>query len=188
MKSLSIKNIIALVLYYGLLRYLPASTVPVLGKISRKLRYLCCKNIFKYCGTNVNVERMAFFGSGIGIQIGNNSGIGKQCVVPSNIIIGENVMMGPNCFILDANHEIDRIDIPMIQQGHSMSKQTIVEDDIWIGRQVLFTPGRTVKKGTVIGAGCVLTKDFPEYSIVGGNPSRLIKIRSGFEKRGNEVQ
>jgi maltose O-acetyltransferase len=49
--------------------------------------------------------------------------------------------------------------------------------DVWIGRNVSFTNGRHVYKGTIIALGCVLTKDFPEYSIVGGVPSKLIKKR-----------
>ena len=39
------------------------------------------------------------------------------------------------------------------------------------------TPGRVVKRGSVIAAGCVLCKDFPEYSVIGGNPSKFIKSR-----------
>lgn len=65
----------------------------------------------------------------------------------------------------------------LILQGHSEHKQTIIEDDVWIGRNVSFTNGRHVYKGTIIALGCVLTKDFPEYSIVGGVPSKLIKKR-----------
>lgn len=87
-------------------------------------------------------------------------------------------MMGPNCYIFSTNHAFDRRDISMIQQGHTIRKQTIIEDDVWIGRNVIFTPGRIVKKGSIIAAGCVLSKDFPEYSIIGGNPSRLIRNRA----------
>jgi len=65
----------------------------------------------------------------------------------------------------------------MVEQGMTEKKQTIIEDDVWLGVRVILTPGRTVKKGSVIAAGCVLTKDFPEYSIVGGNPGKLIKSR-----------
>ena len=54
---------------------------------------------------------------------------------------------------------------------------TIIEDDVWIGRGVMMTPGRVVKRGSVIAAGCVLCKDFPEYSVIGGNPSKFIKSR-----------
>lgn len=86
-------------------------------------------------------------------------------------------MMGPNCYILGANHSFDNTDIPMIKQGMSIQKVTIIEDDVWIGRNVTFTPGRTVKKGTIVGACTLLCKDFPEYSIVGGNPSKLIRSR-----------
>ncbi len=93
--------------------------------------------------------------------------------------------MGPNVFIVTANHRFDRIDIPMCEQGNSESKQTIIEDDIWIGRQVIFTSGRTVKRGSIIAAGTVLTKDFPEYSIIGGNPAKLIRYRQGTIEKDN---
>lgn len=176
-KQISVKQLICLFLYYGMLRHFPASTAPVVGKLCRKLRYQCCRHIFKYCGKNVNIERKAYFASGTELCIGDNSGLGKNCVVPANLVVGKDVMMGPECFILDANHAFDRTDIPMLQQGHVKRMNTVLEDDIWIGRQVIFTPGRTVKKGSIIGAGCVLTKDFPEYSVIGGNPSRLLKSR-----------
>lgn len=147
------------------------------GGVSKKLRYLVCKNIFKKIGDNVNIERKAFFGSGLEIEIGSNSGLGINCNIPSNTIIGDNVMMGPNCYILARNHRFDRIDIPMCEQDFLPNQQTVIGDDVWIGRDVLMTPGRTIKNGSIIAGGCVLCKDFPEYSIIGGNPSRLIKSR-----------
>lgn len=145
--------------------------------MSKYIRYQLVKRIFKVCGKNVNVERKAKFGSGRDIEIGDNSGIGVNANIPSNTKIWENVMMGPNCYILDSNHSFDRTDIPMMQQGNTISKQTIIGDDVWIGRNVTMTPGRIVKEGTIIGACCVLTKNFPEYSIIGGNPSKLIRSR-----------
>ena len=177
--NITIKQIVCLLLYYCILYYMPSSTciIPYVGKMSRKLRYVCCKNIFQYCGMNVNIEHKANFGSGLGIRIGNNSGIGINSTIPSNTIIGDNVMMAPNCYILSTNHSIERIDIPMIEQGETQKKQTIIEDDVWIGRNVIMTPGRIIKKGSVIAAGCVLTKDFLEYSIIGGNPCKLIRSR-----------
>ena len=126
---------------------------------------------------NVNVERRASFGTGRNIEIGDNSGIGINACIPSNTKIGKDVMMGPNCYILGTNHQFDRTDIPMIEQGMTIQKVTIIEDDVWIGRNVTFTPGRTIKKGTIVGACTMLCKDFPEYSIVGGNPSKLIRSR-----------
>lgn len=176
-KEISVAQFICLVIYYCLLQFLPASTIPVVGNLSRKLRYYCCRHIFKFCGKNVNIERRAVFGSGVDIVIDDNSGLGIKCIVPGDLIVGKNVLMGPYCYILGANHVFDRIDIPIIQQGNTIKKTTIIEDDVWIGRQVVFTPGRTVKRGSIVAIGCVLTKDFPEYSIIGGNPSRLIRSR-----------
>lgn len=168
---------LCLILYYGFARYLPVSYVPIIGKACKWIRYQLCRRIFKKCGKNVNVERMAFFGRGKNIEIGDNSGIGINSNIPSDTIIGNDVMMGPNCYILGVNHAFDRVDIPMWQQGSTPRKQTIIGDDVWIGRGVLMTPGRVIKKGTIIAGGCVLCKDFPEYSIVGGNPSKFIRSR-----------
>lgn len=170
-------QIVCLILYYGFLRYLPASTSLVGGKLFRKLRYLCCRPIFRKCGKNVNIERLASFGNGVNIEIGHHSGLGIRSHIPNDTIIGENVMMGPDCYILSANHRFKNREIPIIEQGYEPRKQTIIEDDVWIGRSVTFTPGRTVRKGSIIAVGTVLTKDFPPYSIVGGNPGKLIRER-----------
>lgn len=168
-----------LFIYKVFLVWLPGSYTPILGKLPRMLRYWCCKQIFLECGKNVNVEKGANFGSSLGfnVKIGDNSSIGKNCFLPRNIEIGNDVMMGPECFFLSANHAFDNTQIPMRLQGNSGHKKTIIEDDVWIGRQVIITPGRIIKKGSIIAAGCVLSKDFPEYSIIGGNPCRLIRSR-----------
>ena len=167
---------IALIIYYSLAQYLPHSYTPILGTISKCVITALCKVIFKKCGNNVNIERKAYFGTGKSIQIGNNSGLGSNCHVPDDTIIGDNVMMADNCYILSKNHNYSNISIPMCQQG-SVKKQTVIADDVWIGRNVIMTPGRIVAKGTIIAAGTVLTKNFPEYSIVGGNPGKFIKSR-----------
>lgn len=171
-------RVLCLVIYKVFASKLPVSYSKFGGKLWKAVRFFLCKRIFAECGNNVNVERKANFGNGFGIKIGDNSGLGVNCTIPNDTIIGKNVMMGPNCYVLDSNHTFERIDIPMVEQGFSESKQTIIENDVWIGRDVLMTPGRTIKDGTIIGARCVLCKDFPEYSIVGGNPARLIRERN----------
>jgi maltose O-acetyltransferase len=171
------KKYFFLLFYLLIFKYLPKSSLPFIGGFCRKVRYLCCKNIFSKCGINVNIERGASFGNGFCLEIGDYSGIGRYCHVPPNIKIGRDVMMAPNVFILTNNHAFDDTQIPMGLQGITESKRTIIEDDVWIGRNVLITPGRYISKGTIVAAGTVLTKDFPEYSIVGGNPSKLIRSR-----------
>lgn len=170
--NVTMKQLFFLCLYYGFARHLPSRHLA-----GKELRRWCCKRIFKHCGKNVNIERGAKFGTGIGISMGDNSGLGIHCNVPSNITLGRNVMIGPDCTVLDRNHRHERTDIPMIEQGSTERRPTTIEDDVWIGCQVLIMPGRTVKRGSIIAGGCVLCKDFPEYSIVGGNPSRFIKSR-----------
>lgn len=136
-----------------------------------------CTQIFEYAGRNINIERGAHFGKGFRLRIGNNSGLGVNCIVPNDAIIGNDVMMGPNCYVHKRNHAFSRIDIPMIQQGFSEAKTVIIDDDVWIGRNVTIMVGRHISKGTIIAADSVLTKDFPEFSIVGGNPAKLIRSR-----------
>jgi maltose O-acetyltransferase len=176
-REIRLPQLFALFVYYSFLRHLPSGSSLFFGKFFRFLRYQCCRHIFLECGSNVNVERGAYFASGSRLKIGDNSGLGIDCHVPGDIVIGRNVMMGPNCHIFGANHAFDRVDVPIIEQGFEAPKKTTIEDDVWIGRNVCFTPGRYVKRGSVIGAGCLLSKDYPEYSIIGGNPSRLIRSR-----------
>ena len=123
------------------------------------------------------MEKGASFGSGLHIRIGDNSGLGINCTIPDGSVIGKDVMMAPNCYVHQSNHFFDRTDIPMRLQGHTLSKPIIIDDDVWIGRDVTIMVGRHISKGSIIASNCVLTKDFPAYSIIGGNPGRLIKTR-----------
>lgn len=167
-----------LILYYGIARNLPSSYSCFGGSLSLKFRRLCCKHIFKYIGDNVNIERGAWFGKGAEIEIGNNSGIGINCHILNNTKIGNDVMMGPNCYMLESLHKYERTDITMIEQGFSSERcHVTIEDDVWIGRDVMIIGSKEIKKGSIVGARCVLTKNFPEYSVIGGNPSRLLRYR-----------
>lgn len=176
-RQFSLTKLVCLILYYSFAQYLPCSYSRFGGKTAQKIRRFLCVRIFKKAGSNINVERKANFGSGLDVEIGDYSDLGINCHVPSYTIIGNNVMMAPNCFILSQNHETSDLTIPMNRQGYTERRVTIIEDDVWIGQNVFMTPGRYIKKGTIIGACCLLCKDFPEYSVVGGNPSKLIKSR-----------
>lgn len=174
-KEFSTTQLLCLILYYTIAQYLPESGKYF--KIGGKVRYILCKRIFKACGKHVNIERKAHFASGVDIEIGDYSGIGINAHIPNGTIIGNYVMMGPNCFILDVNHAISDLSCPMCKQGMTEKKITRIGNDVWIGRDVHITPGRTIADGSVIAMCSVLTKDFPPYSVVGGNPAKLIKSR-----------
>lgn len=66
----------------------------------------------------------------------------------------------------------------MGMQGEIIPNQRfVIEDDCWIGARVIMTPGRIIRKGTIVATGAVVTKDFEAYSIIGGNPAKLIRTR-----------
>lgn len=174
-KNLSLKRLVCLVLYYTVGIYLPKSQSCF--HIGMYVRRFLCRRIFLRAGKNINVERGARFGSGILLEIGDYSGIGINANIPNDTIIGDYVMMGPNCYILRHNHRFDILSKPMMFQGCGEIKRTIIGNDVWIGRDVLILPGKTIADHCIIAARCVLTKDFPQCSIVGGNPGKLIKIR-----------
>jgi maltose O-acetyltransferase len=171
---MKIKTTFALVFYYSIARHLPVSK----NKFFKKVRASCCKRIFKKCGKNINVEKGAFFGYGNEIEIGDNSGLGMNCRIYGPVIIGNDVMMAPDVIILTANHNFSIIDIPMRLQGKSDTKPVIIQDDVWIGIRSIIMPGVIVSKGSIIAAGSVVTKNVPEYTIVGGNPAKVLRKRN----------
>ncbi len=92
-------------------------------------------------------------------------------------------MMGEDVMIITNTHNFENCDIPMRTQGLNYISVTI-EDDVWIGSRVIILPGGVkIEKGSIIGAGAVVTKDVPEYSIVGGGvPAKLIRSRKQSKK------
>ncbi len=92
------------------------------------------------------------------------------------IKIGNNVIIGPNSILRASNHRFDRTNIPMRDQAKTPGYIT-VEDDVWIGAGVVVLPNVTIGKGSVIGAGSVVTKDIPAFSVAVGNPADVIKNR-----------
>lgn len=168
---------IFLILYYWLATHLPGSYSPFGGRVWNRFRIFCVRHIFKKCGKISTVDRKAYFGSGAGIEIGDYSGIGNSCRLPNDVKIGSHVMMAPGVTVIDTNHEFSRTDIPMCFQGDAVKAPVEIGDDVWLGTNAIILPGVTISRGIIVGAGSVVTKDFPEYSVIGGNPARLIRSR-----------
>lgn len=166
-------------IYYGLARYLPSRDSKIGGWIGWYMRNLCARHLFKYCSPTANIERMAYFGGGRDIEIGHRSGLGIGCHVPPNIKIGNNVMMGPHCFVLqNTTHIFDRIDIPIIDQGsRPIERRTVIGNDVWIGRQCIIMCGKQIGDHSIIAAGSVVCRDVAPWIIAGGNPIREIRKR-----------
>ena len=112
------------------------------------------------------------------IEIGDRSGIGIDAFIRAEVIIGNDVMMGPGVIIYGRYHNYERTDIPMNEQGMGSYCPIIIEDDVWIGARAIILKGIHVGRGVIIGAGAVVTKDVPPFSIVAGNPARVIRKRT----------
>lgn len=154
---------------------LPHYGLGITWNISKKIRALCGKLLFEECGKNVDIGRKAKLSSKI--MLGDNSGIGDNCYIQGNVKIGKNVMMAPNVSIIAINHNFSQIDIPMNQQG-SCDKWITIEDDVWIGFGAIILAGVTIGSGSIIAAGAVVSKDVPPFSIVGGVPAKILKVRA----------
>lgn len=164
-----------LFLYYTFIIHLPASDNRIFLFL-RPLRRHFAKYIFKSTGQKITLEKGARFGLGNNISIGNYSGLGINCSIRGPLSIGDNVMMGPDVIILTRNHKFNDLSNPMNRQGAEI-KEVIIENDVWIGCRSIILPGIKIGNGAIIAAGAVVTKDVPEYAIVGGNPARIIKYR-----------
>lgn len=166
-----------LLFYYLVAKNLPDSYLPIVGGISNRIRIFTCRHIFKKMGDVDIIQKGVHFGTGAKVEIGNRSGLGKNALVPHNIIIGNHVMIAQDLFVVANNHHFERTDIPMIEQGSPGFEQVVIEDDVWIGARVIVNPGVKIGCGSIIGAGSVVTKDVEDYSVVGGVPARLIRKR-----------
>ena len=172
------------VLYYGLARFLPKSTTPLLGPLSLSIRRGICKHMFQTDGEHkcrkLVVEQGAYFGSGKNFTVGDEVGLGKNFRSLNRVVtIDDYLMMGEDVLFLGGNHHMDRTDIPMGHQGVDGITPLHIAGDVWIGSRVIVLPGcKRIGHGAVIGAGAVVTKDVPDWAVVGGNPARIIRYRS----------
>ena len=144
-------------------------------KTAKRIRGFWARRIVASCGRDVNIERHAYFTPDL--KIGNHSGVGVDCEIYGDVTLGDHVMMSPEVVIYTQNHAHDATHIPMQQQGETPVLPVVIGNDVWIGRRVIILPGVTIGDGCIIGAGAVVTKDIPPYSVAVGVPARVVKKR-----------
>ena len=112
------------------------------------------------------------------IYIGKNSRVGRfsHVVAVRNVTIGDNVAIADKVYISDNLHGTDDLDVPMANQPIIFKDDVIIGDDCWIGENVTII-GAKIGKGSIISAGSVVSGNIPDYSIVMGNPARVISNR-----------
>lgn len=118
--------------------------------------------------------------------------LGDYCVIDANdcygIYIGNNLLAARDVFIRGANHDYSFSELPFQKRGHCAKKidykgklySIVIEDNVWIGRGATILSGAHIGKGCVIGAGAVVKECIPEYSIVIGNPAKVVSNRKKY--------
>ena len=128
------------------------------------------------------VEDYSILNNAVGnIHIGSHTRIGLSNTVIGPIEIGNNVNFAQNIVLSGLNHNFRDVEKPIDEQGVSTSP-ILIDDDVWIGANSVIVAGVTIGKHAVIGAGSVVTKDVPPYSIAVGNPAQVIK-KYDFDKK-----
>lgn len=174
-KKTSILKKVAYLGYYVFINKLPNSRF---GGVFNKIRtwYVCDLMGIMLRDDHTFMEEKVYLAGPGKVQIGKGCQINENVFI-QGAIIGDHVMIAPNCSILTKNHCYGRTDIPMSLQGETPDELVILEDDVWLGRNVIILPGVRIGKGSIVAAGAVVTKSVEPYSIVGGIPAKLIKKR-----------
>jgi maltose O-acetyltransferase len=176
LKKFGLLRSIYLVLYYGVVTHLPVTDAPF-GRVFQWLRNALAKRLIANFGRSVRVNQKANFGSGRRIEVGDNCNLPGGLKVIGDLKLGNDVMMGPDVVFISYNHEASDLTLPMRAQGATESRPIQVGDDVWIGMRAMIMPGVTIGSHAIVAGGSVVTKDVPEWAIVGGNPAKIIKYR-----------
>ena len=108
------------------------------------------------------------------IEIGRNTAINRRCYIDSRggIKIGNNVSISPEVHLITAQHDIKAPSFTYVM------KPIVLEDYVFVGTRAIILPGVHLGKGCVVAAGAVVTKSFPDYSVVAGVPAKVISERN----------
>lgn len=149
------------------------------------------KRAMKRCGKGVYLRPMSSDIKGLwNLSIGDGTSIPKGSVfycTKAPLTIGKKVIFGPRPTIITGDHRIDIIgkyiiDVTDEEKLPDNDLPVVIEDDVWIGANVTILKGVTIGRGSVVAAGSVVTKSCEPYSIIGGIPARLLKMRFSEEE------
>lgn len=144
------------------------------------------KRCMKHCGKGVRLRPMSSDIKGLqNLCIDDGTSIPKGSTfycTEASLTIGKKVIFGPRPTIITGDHRIDvvgkhLIDVTIIEKLPENDRPVVIEDGCWVGANVTILKGVTIGRGSIIAAGAVVTKSCPPYSIIGGIPAKVIKMR-----------
>ncbi len=138
--------------------------------------------------SQISIGRGTNLSSGVKLHAHESDGItiGCECSFNHNVIvdsaeggrikIGDGVLVGPNVVIRAANHAFSDTHRPIRSQGH-VSGLITIEDDVWLGSNVVVLPNVRIGSGSVVGAGSIVTRNLPRMCVAAGVPARVVRFR-----------
>lgn len=112
------------------------------------------------------------------MKIGRCVLIGRQSVISTGgyLEIGDYCLLAPRVYVSDADHIFKDIYQPVIQQGTTLGRSVIVEENCWLGINCVITGNLTIGRGSIVGANSLVKRDVPPFCVVVGNPAKIIKM------------
>ena len=158
-------------------QYFLISQIP--GLFGNKLRGKFLSRHFKSAGQNLLVNAGVRFRSMENLVVGDNVQIGYDNFIQAlgGVTLGDNVMLAPGVKIWSVNHNYTAKNVLIGKQGQTLAPVAI-GNDVWIASNAFISPGVTLLDGIVVSAGAVVgVKNYASYSIIAGNPARVIGHR-----------
>jgi len=126
-------------------------------------------------GEDSTIEDFSAINNGVGpVIIGDRTKIGLSNTIIGPVSIGNDIRLAQNITLSGLNHNYTDVTLPIHVQGVSTAP-IVIEDETWIGANVVVLAGVTIGKHCIVAAGSVVTKDVPSYSVAVGNPARVVK-------------
>lgn len=119
------------------------------------------------------------------MKIGKCVLIGRQSVISTGgyLEIADYCVLAPRVYVADSNHIYEDINQPILQQGVTLGRRVIVEENCWLGINSVISGDLTIGRGSVVGANAVVTKNIPPFCVVVGSPIRIIKMYNSKTKQ-----
>lgn len=148
--------------------------------IKGRIRASLLRFTLGHIGENNNIHQGCVFEPAKNIFIGDNNFINHDVELDAktgSITIGNDCLIGQEVIMTTSSHRFGSREIPILKQGFD-SSVIWIGNGVWIGTRAIILPNVKIGKGAIIGAGAVVTKNVPEYAIMGGVPAKLIKMRA----------